>query len=194
MYRSSTTRSVLLYSVDAIVAHGLRAALEHRGMEVITTSADAYSSQVIIDRTPDVVVLDEAGEDFGLVELRACRQWVRVVMLVTSSSQFYRELLLDAGITPIARSGSVPEIVAAILAARDTPAPDPMSSSRPLVEALTKREREVLKLLVRGWSYPRIGEELQIVAETARSHAKGVCRKLGVEDKRYLIGREDLLD
>jgi DNA-binding CsgD family transcriptional regulator len=45
---------------------------------------------------------------------------------------------------------------------------------------LTPRQWDVLLLLSQGWSYLQIGRELSIGASTARGHAFGGCRRLGV--------------
>jgi DNA-binding NarL/FixJ family response regulator len=47
-------------------------------------------------------------------------------------------------------------------------------------EALTKREVDILNLLVKGKSYKMIAGELALSVETIRSHIKNIYRKLQV--------------
>lgn len=59
------------------------------------------------------------------------------------------------------------------------------------LHSLTRREEEVLVLLVRGMSTPEIERELTISNGTARNHVQHVYKKLGVhsrEELRVLVG------
>jgi LuxR family maltose regulon positive regulatory protein len=61
-----------------------------------------------------------------------------------------------------------------------------------LVEPLTDREREVLRLLAEGLSYGKIAERLVVSVNTVRFHVKGIYGKLGVEKQVQAVekGRE----
>jgi DNA-binding CsgD family transcriptional regulator len=66
-------------------------------------------------------------------------------------------------------------------------------SARPAARALgtsvlTRREREVLKLLKRGRSHAEVAEALNVSIETARTHAKHIYDKLGVRSRKELLG------
>ncbi|MBI4509789.1 MAG: helix-turn-helix transcriptional regulator [Deltaproteobacteria bacterium] len=52
--------------------------------------------------------------------------------------------------------------------------------------SLTPRERQVVKLLLLGFSYKEIAVELQITFSTAQSRVKGIYGKLGVHSKTEL--------
>ena len=52
-----------------------------------------------------------------------------------------------------------------------------------LVEELSARELEVLKLVVSGRSNGQIGEQLQIAESTVKWHAKNIFGKLGVKNR-----------
>ena len=49
-----------------------------------------------------------------------------------------------------------------------------------MLEPLTKRELEVLKLLAEGMTNRQIGQQLFIGAETVKGHNKNIYSKLGV--------------
>lgn len=59
---------------------------------------------------------------------------------------------------------------------------------------LTARERQVVGLLLRGYTLPQVGEQLGVTLNTARYYAKAIYRKLGIHSKAELIalaeGRE----
>lgn len=52
-----------------------------------------------------------------------------------------------------------------------------------LVEPLTEREREVLKLLAEGCSNPEIASRLYLAVGTVKTHVKHIYGKLGVDDR-----------
>jgi DNA-binding CsgD family transcriptional regulator len=56
---------------------------------------------------------------------------------------------------------------------------------------LTPREEQVATLLSRGYTLPRVAEELGISLDTARAHSKAVYRKLGIHKKQELLDMVD---
>jgi DNA-binding NarL/FixJ family response regulator len=64
----------------------------------------------------------------------------------------------------------------------DVPAADPE------LDQLTNREREVLRLLARGYAYKEIARELYISIKTVETHVSNVLRKLQVSN-RYELSR-----
>lgn len=83
--------------------------------------------------------------------------------------------------TPHAR-----RVVAAADPAR-SPAPSPVSS--PLVDDLSPRELDVLRLLRSDLSGPEIAGELLVSLNTFRTHTKNIYAKLGVNNRREAIRR-----
>ena len=56
----------------------------------------------------------------------------------------------------------------------------------PEVESLTPREKEVLRLLARGYTYKEIAEELFISVKTVETHASNVLRKTQQSNRHAL--------
>jgi DNA-binding NarL/FixJ family response regulator len=56
----------------------------------------------------------------------------------------------------------------------------------PELDQLTTREREVLRLLARGYAYKEISSSLSISIKTVESHASAVLRKLQLTSRREL--------
>jgi non-specific serine/threonine protein kinase len=75
------------------------------------------------------------------------------------------------------------------MAHRDT-AP---ATIEPLVEALTRREREVLNHLAQGYSAPEIAEQLTLAISSVKWHIQNVYGKLGVKRKRQALTRAQAL-
>ena len=62
-------------------------------------------------------------------------------------------------------------------------------SAQPLVEPLSEREMEVLRLLSAGLSNPEIAEQLYIAVSTVRSHCKSIYGKLDVHKRWDAVHR-----
>lgn len=59
----------------------------------------------------------------------------------------------------------------------------PLESYQKVVESLTPREQEVLRLLGQGLSNKEIGDRLIISEKTAKTHVANLLRRLGVKDR-----------
>jgi LuxR family maltose regulon positive regulatory protein len=105
----------------------------------------------------------------------------------------YVRLFLDGG-------SAMAELLAA--AARRAPAsyavrvveafdgrpPEP-TRRQPLVEPLSERELEVLRLLASDLDGPEIAAELIVSLNTLRTHTKNIYAKLGVSSRRAAVTR-----
>jgi LuxR family maltose regulon positive regulatory protein len=65
---------------------------------------------------------------------------------------------------------------------------------QPLVEPLSERERDVLRLLRTDLSGPDIARELMVSLNTLRTHTKNIYDKLGVNNRRAAVRRAEELD
>jgi DNA-binding NarL/FixJ family response regulator len=54
------------------------------------------------------------------------------------------------------------------------------------LDQLTTREREVLRLIARGYTYKEVGRELYISAKTVETHVSSVLRKLQLSTRHQL--------
>jgi DNA-binding NarL/FixJ family response regulator len=61
------------------------------------------------------------------------------------------------------------------------------SEGDPAAEALTNREREVLKLLARGLTQAKIAEQLFISPKTVGGHIQRILEKLGVHSRAQAV-------
>jgi DNA-binding NarL/FixJ family response regulator len=65
-------------------------------------------------------------------------------------------------------------------------APAPEEATDPGLDLLSAREREVMQLLARGYTYREIGSRLFISVKTVESHASNVLRKLQLSNRNEL--------
>jgi LuxR family maltose regulon positive regulatory protein len=88
-----------------------------------------------------------------------------------------------------ARAGIAPGFLGRVL--RDGPAERSVRARSGLVEPLTEREIEVLRLLSTDLDGPGIARELVVALSTVRSHTKSIYAKLGVSTRRAAVRRSD---
>ena len=63
-----------------------------------------------------------------------------------------------------------------------------------LVEPLSERELEVLRLLRTDLNGPEIARELMVSLNTVRTHTQNIYAKLGVNNRRAAVRRAEELD
>jgi DNA-binding NarL/FixJ family response regulator len=172
-----------------------------------STVASAVSS--IASVAPDVVLLDVHMPDGGgRAVLEACRKTnPDVKFLALSVSDAAEDVigLIRAGARGyVTKTISPEDLAAAIRRVADGDAvfsprlagfvldafaarPD-VPVSDPELDQLTNREREVLRLLARGYAYKEIAKELYISIKTVETHVSNVLRKLQMSN-RYELSR-----
>jgi NarL family two-component system response regulator LiaR len=195
---------VLLVDDHAVVREGLRAFLELQdGVEVVGEAADGEEAVAEATRlTPDVILMDLVMPKLdGVGAMRRLRESVPSARVVVLTSFLDDERVLpaiQAGAAGYLLKNTEPaELARAVRAAQAGDAIiDPTVAAR-LVSALsndrlagrdpadqlTRREREVLDLIVRGRSNKRIALELGIAEKTVKTHVGHVLAKLGVTDR-----------
>ena len=62
----------------------------------------------------------------------------------------------------------------------------PVAAVDPELDQLTAREREVLRLIARGYLYKEIAARLGISAKTVEAHVRAVLRKLQLSNRHEL--------
>jgi DNA-binding NarL/FixJ family response regulator len=204
---SVPTPSVVIVDDHAIFRSGVRAELE--GLVEVRGDAGSVEEAVpmIARERPDVVLLDVHMPGGGGVE---------VIRRTTAENPAQRFLALSvsdaaADVIAVVRAGargyvtktiSGPELAAAIARVRDG---DAVFSPRlagfvldafagqiteaeadPELDQLTTREREVLRLIARGYLYKEVALELSISPKTVEAHVSAVLRKLQLSNRHEL--------
>lgn len=178
-----------------VVRLGLRVALEgsDRIALVGEGSSLADARDVVRDAAPDVLLLDLRLPDGRAIDeieaLRALRPGMHVVVLTGQGTAEDAHAALAGGASGYLLKDDVVETLVdsltEIVAGKVVVAPMVRPELAELDDAsvLTKREREVLALVVEGCTNPEIGRILGISAGTVRTHVSKILEKLGVTDR-----------
>jgi DNA-binding NarL/FixJ family response regulator len=200
-----------VYLVDdhAMFRAGVRAELGLH-VDVVGEAGTVGEAVAGIARTePDVVLLDvhmpEGGGRAVLDAVRRSHPHVRFLALSVSDAAEDVIGLIRAGARGyVTKTISPDELAAAVRRIADD---DAVFSPRlagfvldafaarpeaqladPELDQLTNREREVLRLLARGYAYKEIAKELYISIKTVETHVSNVLRKLQMSN-RYELSR-----
>jgi LuxR family maltose regulon positive regulatory protein len=119
--------------------------------------------------------------------------------LTSSESEGYIRVFVDEGppmaslLRAVAKHGIALSYVRRLLAAVDKTA-DSRPADQGLIEPLSERELDVLRLLGTDLSGPDIARELIVSLNTVRTHTKNIYAKLGVNSRRAAVRRSAELD
>jgi DNA-binding NarL/FixJ family response regulator len=197
-------RRIVLVDDHELVRVGVRSALGDR-VEVVGEAGDVPSAIDVIGKTdPEVVLLDVhlPGGDGPAVILGLPDTRARFLALSVSDAAQDVIAVIRAGARGyVTKAISADELVAAIERVAlgdavfsprlagfvlDAFAKQPGETPDPELDQLTTREREVLRLLARGYAYKEISSRLSISVKTVESHASAVLRKLQLCNRREL--------
>ena len=200
------TVRVVIVDDHRLFRSGVRAELGDT-VEVVGEAWDVDSAvSAITEAEPQVVLLDVHLPGGGGVEVlrRVLPGHAEIRFLALSVSDAAEDVIgvvrggargyvtktitgteLTSAIARVADGDAVfsPRLAGFVLdafAATDAPAIDPE------LDRLTQREREVLRLIARGYAYKEIARELFISVKTVETHVSSVLRKLQLSNRHEL--------
>lgn len=197
---------VLIVDDHDLFRQGVRSALGD-AFHIVGEASDTRAAvELVAERLPDVVLLDvhlPGGGGAEVVE-RIHADHPDVVFLALSASDAAVDVVsvVRAGARGyVTKTISSPELIEAVRMVADGEAVfsprlagfvlDAFSSMSagevdPELGRLTDREREVLQLIARGYTYRETGQELFISIKTVESHVSSVLRKLQLANRNEL--------
>jgi DNA-binding NarL/FixJ family response regulator len=200
---------IFLVEDHAVFRAGVKAELGD-AVEVVGEADDADAAiELIGERLPDVVLLDvHLPGGGGLAVLRGVLPHHPEVQFLALSVSDAPEDVIDvirAGARGyVTKTISGPELLQAVyrVAAGDAVfsprlagfvldafahgGAAPAAGLDPELDQLSPREREVLRLIARGYTYKEVARDLSISAKTVESHVSSVLRKLQLSTRHEL--------
>lgn len=206
MIEGAETIRVFVVDDHDIFRAGIRAELPAE-VEVIGDASEVEAAiEMILERKPDIVLVDvhmpggggravieavhESDPEMKFLALSASDAAQDVVATVRAGARGYvtktisPEELVDA-IRRVHDGDAVfsPKLAGFVL---DAFAAIDVKDIDPELDQLTKREREVLQHIARGYTYKEIGEQLYISPKTVENHVSSVLRKLQLSNRHEL--------
>ena len=200
--------TILIVDDHAILREGVRALLStQEDLQVVGEASDGREAIAAVERLdPDVVLVDIAMPGLGgietTIELKKQGRRCKVLILSQYEDREYVRRLLKAGVSGyVLKKSAGAELAGAIRAVhRGGLVLDPevarvaMAEAGPSseaggdpYEALTDREKQVLKLVAEGKSNKEVAEVLGISVKTAMSHREHVMEKLALHNRTELV-------
>ena len=205
---------VLLVDDHALIRSGVRAELGDSVTVVGEADEVDAAIELILERAPDVVLLDvhlpggggaaviegvagvlpgirflalsvsDAGEDvIGIIRAGARGYVTKTISGPELVDAVHRVADGDAVFSPRLAGFVLDAFTQGIDATGTGQAPPPLD---PELDLLTPREKEVLRLIARGYAYKEIATDLKIAPKTVESHVSAVLRKLQLSSRYEL--------
>jgi two-component system NarL family response regulator len=186
---------ILLVDDHLIARAGLRSLLETQpDMAVVAEASNGEAACRQFEQCgPDIVLMDLRMPGMSGVEttlaIREKHPGARVIVLTTFDNDEDIHGALHAGaagyLLKNVDSDRLMETIRAVYAGKYRLPMDVATrlAQRMAAPELSRREREVLELIVKGRSNKEIGVDLGVAENTVKNHVKVVLDKLGVQDR-----------
>lgn len=198
--------TVVLVDDHDLVRAGVRSELGER-VRVVGEGADvAESIDVIMSEGPDVVLLDvhlpsgtgaevitgvtQRGGQTNFLALSVSDAPEDVISVIRAGARGYVTKAIKgdelvAAILRVAEGDAVfsPRLAGFVIDAFSATLADPADAE---LDQLSPREKEVMRLLARGYAYKEIARRLTISIKTVETHASAVLRKLQLSSRHEL--------
>ncbi len=209
---------ILIIDDHAIVRTGLRTLLQSEpSLELVGEASGGYEAiELVAETSPDIILLDLSMPDLDGIavtkKLAPKYPELRILILtIHEDKALVREAIKSGASGYILKRAAESELVSAInvlmrgdmyvdhalLSTLVEDTVEKPSHNRELIEALTPREKDVLGLIVLGYTNRQIGEELSISVRTVEGHRSNLSEKIGSHSRADLVryAREnDLID
>lgn len=198
--------TVFLVDDHSVFRAGVRSELDGR-VEVVGEAGNVdMAVRGIAETDPDVVLLDVHMPDGGgLAVIRALPEQTYLALSVSDAAEDVIAIIRAGARGYVTKSIESEELAEAVARVNEGDAyfsprlagfvldafagavvEEEEAERDPAVDALTRRELEVLRLLARGYTYKEIGKQLFISIKTVETHASNILRKTQQSNRHQL--------
>lgn len=170
--------------LDVHMPDGGGVAVLKRVQDELAEGAPRFLALSVSDAAEDVIAVIRAGARGYVTKSISGEELVESIRLVYDGDAVFSPRL--AGFVLDAFAKPDPAGVGVVDAPEDDAAVEAGETVDPVVDALTRRELEVLRLLARGYTYKEIGKELFISVKTVETHASNILRKTQQSNRHAL--------
>jgi len=191
---------VFIVDDHPLMLYGIKKALEDRYEIVGSASEAAAATDMILDRGPDLVLLDvhfDGGGGSAVMDgVKRHNTDIKFLAYTVSTSAEDVVRMFRAGVDGyVVKQADEFELADKIdqVLAGGRPVSryvanyllqiDDVAAGHSELEALTPKEREVMNLIARGYRYREVASELNISVKTLETHMKHIFDKLGVASR-----------
>lgn len=197
------TRRIYLVDDHDVVRAGMKAVLDDT-FDIVGEAGDIDAAVAgILETNPEMVVLDvklPSGSGADVIErVRRSLPEVKFMALTVSSSRDDVVKMMQAGVdgyvTKTTLADQLPDLIDRTLDGQRPVTADVAAfmldidediDATSTIERLTPREREVVNLIARGYSYRETAARLSISVKTLESHMGNIFEKLSVASRHEL--------
>jgi DNA-binding NarL/FixJ family response regulator len=203
--------TIVLADDHVLLRSGLKLLLEREPLfKVVGEASDGEEAlKVLQEKKPDIIILDISMPNIDgiecIKEIKSRGLKTKIIVLTMHDDENYIKEVMRAGAVAYVQKGSVDtELFLAItevnkgmiyLSPKDSRCLLNMLVTEPAQKAreddpyiiLSSREREVLKLLSRGYSLKEIGDELYLSIKTVDTYKTRIMEKLNFTKKSQLV-------
>ncbi len=208
---------VLIADDHNVLRAGLRALIKtNPEMEVIAEAVDGVEAVTLArEHKPDVITLDltmpgGSGPDI-IRQIRHESPTTKVLVVTMHDDAAYCRAALEAGaLGYVVKTAADTELLVGIQEVfagkkfihcetlhhaaelknknnKDIAPPDAEKTKTPSLELLSFREREVLNLLVRGFTNQEVADRIYVSVKTAETYRGRISDKLGIKSRAELV-------
>ena len=203
---------IVILDNHALVRAGIRLIIEqHPGMEVIGEAGNLIDGlEIISSQKPDIILfelnLTEQTSSDVITQIIKASDTSRLILVTGTSNALINQQAVENGVMGVVFKAHPPEtlikaiekvnagevwlersMIANVISRLSRNSKPTKTGSESNIDELSEREKEIVRLIGRGFKNKKISSQLCISETTVRHHLTSIYSKLGVSDRLELL-------